>query len=97
MQNDTKLTYQDPAKGSAALLSAPSVEGKVQVTVNAPGGMPIQRPRRRPPSRHLQGQLSGQARDRPRFDVTYSLPAADKFAARILIRESRLAWSPRPP
>ena len=44
LQNDTKLTFQDPAKGSARFYLPPSVEGKVQVTVNPPGGMPIQRP-----------------------------------------------------
>ena len=42
--NQTKLTYSDPAKGSASFTCPDAARGKMQVTVNAPSGMPIQRP-----------------------------------------------------
>jgi len=43
IENEATTTYQDPAKGSIQFYLPAAAEGKVSVTINAPGGMPIQR------------------------------------------------------
>ncbi len=43
-QGDPQLTYNDAANGSFRFYLPPEAKGQVSVTINAAGGMPIQRP-----------------------------------------------------
>src|ERR1700681_120512 len=43
-QGDPQLTYNDAVNGSFRFFLPPEAKGQVSVTINAPGGMPIQRP-----------------------------------------------------
>jgi hypothetical protein len=80
--NKSALTYTDPAKGSARFYLPKEAEGPAQVTVSAPGGMPVGR----------EGQKTNQPNvfkiDYPvrpgetRFDVSYTLPAGSAFAGK---------------
>ncbi|MGD1093462.1 MAG: hypothetical protein ABSB35_15920 [Bryobacteraceae bacterium] len=82
LQNDTKMTFQDPAKGSARFYLPPSVEGKVQVTVNPPGGMPIQRPAEKTTQPDIYKVVYPVRPGQTSFDINYSLPAAEKFSGK---------------
>jgi hypothetical protein len=82
MQNDTKRTFQDPAKGSMRFYLPPSLGGKVQVTVSAPGGMPIQRPAEKTAQAGIYKVSYPVKPGQTTFDYTYSLPASDKFAGK---------------
>lgn len=83
-QNDTKFTYQDPSKGSLQFYLPESAGDKVQVTVNAPGGMPIQRPAEKTARRGVYKVNYPLKPGETRFDINYSLPAADKLTGRNL-------------
>ncbi len=50
-QGDPKLTFNDPTNGTLHFYLPPEVNGRVSVTINAPGGMPIQRPAEKTNSR----------------------------------------------
>jgi hypothetical protein len=87
-QNDSKLTYQDPANGSLRFYLPKAAEDKVQVTINAPGGMPIQRPAEKTAQPDVYKVNYPVKPGETRFDVTYLLPAADTFAGRNLNADS---------
>jgi hypothetical protein len=82
LKNDTKLTFQDTAKGSARFYLPPPVEGKVQVTVQAPGGMPIQRPAEKTAQPGIYKVTYPVKPGQTSFDINYSLPASEKFAGK---------------
>ncbi len=84
MKNDTKLTYQDPAKGSARFYIPASVTDRVQVTVDAPGGMPIQRPAEKTSQAGVYKVSYPLKPGETRFDISYNLAASDTFAGRNL-------------
>jgi len=82
--NETNLTYNDPAKGSIQFYLPPAAAGKARVVVTAPGGMPITRP---PIKTSTAGLYKIDYPVKPgdtRVDVTYSVPAADKFSGKVV-------------
>ena len=86
--NETNVTFNDPAKGSIQFYLPPATAGKAQVVVTAPGGMPITRP---PLKTATAGIYKVDYPTKPgetRMDVTYTLPATDKFAGKVVASES---------
>ncbi len=81
-QNDTKQTYQDPAKGSVQFYLPEAARDKVEVTIAAPGGMPIKRPAEKT---KIDGVYKASYPLKPgetRFDVGYTLPPGNTFAGK---------------
>jgi hypothetical protein len=81
-QNETHQTYLDPAKGSIQFYLPEAVRDKVQVTIAAPGGMPINRPAE---STKKPGVYKASYPLKPgetRFEFSYSLPASGTFSGR---------------
>lgn len=75
-QNQSKTTSYDAKNGSVRFYLPPEAKGAVNVTVTAPGGMPVTR------SAEQTGQKNVYSVDYPikpgetRFDLSYALPAA---------------------
>jgi len=87
-RNDGKRTLYDPQSPSLRLFLPEAARGEVSVMVTAPGGMPV--PRRAEPEAR-----SGVYRvvfpikpGETRFDLTYTLPSAAGFTARMLYPEA---------
>jgi len=81
-QNETRTTYVDTARGSLLFYLPDSASASARVTVNAPGGMPIQRS---PEKAGKPGLYKINYPIKPgetRFDLTYSMPASTKFAGK---------------
>ncbi len=87
-KNDTNTTYQDPSKGSVQFYLPQGADGKVQVTINAPGGMPIQRPAEKTSQPGVYKVNYPLKPGETRFDINYALPASDTFAAKNLNPDS---------
>ncbi|MDP9112859.1 MAG: hypothetical protein M3O20_04170 [Acidobacteriota bacterium] len=86
--NETNVTFNDPVKGSIQFYLPPATAGKAQVVVTAPGGMPITRP---PLKTATAGIYKVDYPTKPgetRMDVTYTIPATDKFAGKVVASES---------
>jgi len=86
--NETNLTFNDPAKSSIQFYLPPAAAGKAQVVVTAPGGMPITRP---PLKTATAGIYKVDYPTKPgetRMDVTYTIPATDKFAGKVVASDS---------
>ena len=84
IENESTTTYQDPAKGSIQFYLPEAANGKVSVTINAPGGMPIQRPAEKTKEKNVYKIGYPVKPGESRFDVSYSLPPTDTFASKIL-------------
>lgn len=82
--NDTNTTYQDPAKGSLQFYLPEAAGGKVQVTINAPGGMPVQRPAEKTRQAGVYKVGYPLKPGETRFDVNYSLPPTGTFTGKNL-------------
>jgi hypothetical protein len=80
VKNDTKLTFQDPVKGSAQFYVPPAAGDKVQVTVQAPDGMPIQRPGEKTSRAGVYKIGYPLKPGETRFDLVYSMPAPTKYS-----------------
>lgn len=97
-QNSTKTTFSDAKNGSLHFYLPPETKGAVNVTVTAPGGMPITR------SAEKTGQKNVYSVDYPikpgetRFDLAYALPAAQPmvFSGRILHQEGATRFASPP-
>jgi hypothetical protein len=88
LDNNTNTTFNDPARGSIRFYLPPSTQGNAQVVVTAPGGMPITRP---PIKTTTAGIYKVDYPIKPgetRMDVTYSVPAADKFAGKVVASDT---------
>ena len=83
-ENKTQLTYSDPSKGSAQFYVPKEAEGKIQVTVNTSGGMPISRDAEKTKQPGIYKVDYPVKPGQTRFDVGYSLPAGDTFAGKNL-------------
>ncbi|MEQ1948448.1 MAG: hypothetical protein ABL995_14750 [Bryobacteraceae bacterium] len=87
LKNDTSLTFNDPQKGSVQYY-LPKDAKDAKASITAPGGMPITRP----PAK--TGQADVYKVDYPvkpgetRFDITYTVPPAQKFAGKVLPSDS---------
>ena len=84
VDNDSKFTFQDPAKGSLQFYLPKSAEDKVQVTINAAGGMPIRRPAEKTAQAGVYKVNYPVRPGETRFDISYSVPASVQFAGKIL-------------
>jgi hypothetical protein len=86
--NPSNTTFNDPAKGSIQFYLPDATGGKAQVVITAPGGMPITRP---PVKTSPAGFYKIDYPAKPgetRMDVTYTVPAADKFAGKVVASET---------
>ena len=86
---DPKLAYSDPVNGTFRFYLPPEAGGKVQVTINSAGGMPIQR---QPDKTNQPNVYKLDYAIRPgetRFDLNYTVPAANPmtFSSKILHAE----------
>jgi hypothetical protein len=82
MHNDTVKTYSNPAKGSVEFYLPREANGTAQVTITAPGGMPIQRPAEQT---NQPGVFKVGYPVKPgetRFEVHYSMPKSDTYASK---------------
>jgi len=88
-QDDSKTTFNDPVNGTCRFYLPPEAKGKVTVTVNAPGGMPIQRPAEPTKEPNVYKVNYPLKPGETRFDLNYSLPLASPavFATKILHTE----------
>lgn len=81
-QNETNKSYLDNTKGSIQFFVPEAARDKIQVTIAAPGGMPITRPAE---STKTPGVYKASYPIKPgetRFDVAYSLPPGEIFSGR---------------
>jgi hypothetical protein len=84
LSNEGNVTFNDPAKGSIQFYMPASTEGKGQVMITAPGGMPIPR---QPIKTATAGIYKIDYPVKPgetRMDVTYTVPVAEKFAGKVV-------------
>ena len=84
IQNDTIKTFNDPKKGSALFNLPREANGTAEVTINAPGGMPIRRPAEQT---NQPGVFKVNYPVKPgetRFEVRYNMPKADTFSSKVV-------------
>jgi hypothetical protein len=84
IQNDTIKTFSDPQKGSAQFNLPREANGTAEVTINAPGGMPIRRPAEQT---NQPGVFKVNYPVKPgetRFEVRYTMPKSDTFSSKVI-------------
>jgi hypothetical protein len=88
-QGDPKLTYSDPSKGSFQFYLPPEANGKVQVTINPAGGMPIQRPAEKTKVANVYKVDYPIKPGETRFDLNYTVPVTNPmtFSKKVLHTE----------
>jgi hypothetical protein len=88
-QGDPKLAYSDPVNGTLRFYLPPEAGGKVQVTINSTGGMPIQRPAEKTNQPNVYKVDYAIKPGETRFDLNYTLPATNPmaFSSKILHTE----------
>jgi hypothetical protein len=88
-QGDPSVTYNDPANGSFRFYLPPEANGKVSVTINAPGGMPIQRPAEKTKEANVYKVDYPIKPGETRFDLNYVVPVTNPlmFSGKILHTE----------
>jgi hypothetical protein len=88
-QGDPKLTFNDAANGTLHFYLPPEAKGIVSVTINAPGGMPIQRPAEKTNQPNVYKVSYPIKPGETRFDLSYIIPAATPliFSGKILHSE----------
>jgi hypothetical protein len=84
MQNDTVQTYSNPAKGSAQFFLPREANATAEVTITAPGGMPIQRPAEQTDQPGVFKVAYPVKPGETRFEVHYSMPKTDAFASKVV-------------
>ena len=87
LDNESNVTFQDPTKGSIEFFLPEAAGGKVRVNITAPGGMPIERSAEKTAAKNVYKINYPVKPGESRFDVSYSLPASDAFAGKILHAE----------
>jgi hypothetical protein len=86
--NDSNLTYNDPAKGSIQFFLPPATDGKAQVIITAPGGMPIPRPALKTPVAGIYKVDYPVKPGETRMDVSYTIPSTNKFSGKIVASDA---------
>jgi hypothetical protein len=81
--NRSQLTFSDPAKGSVQFYQ-PKGAAKPQVTINAPGGMPIPREAEKTAQPGVFKINYPIKPGQTRFDVSYTLPVTDTYDGKTL-------------
>jgi hypothetical protein len=84
LDNQTTTTFQDLVNGSVRFYLPEAAGGKASVTINAPGGMPIQRTAEKTNEKDVYKIAYPVKPGESRFDVNYSLPPTDSFASKLL-------------
>ncbi len=82
IQNDTTKTYNNPAKGSAQVFLPREANATAEVTISAPGGMPIRRPME---ATNQAGIFKVNYPVKPgetRFEVHYAVPKTNTFSTK---------------
>jgi hypothetical protein len=79
LQNYTRSTYEDAAKGSLQFYLPNGADGGTSVTVQAPDGMPIQRPAEKTGKAGVFKVNYPLKPGKTGFDVRYNLIATDTF------------------
>jgi hypothetical protein len=87
IDNDSTTTYQDPVKGSIQFYLPEAAVGKVRVTINSPGGMPIERSAEKTAAKNVYKISYPVKPGESRFDVSYSLPPSETFSSKVLHAE----------
>lgn len=82
--NSTKQTFNDPKDGALRFYvpGHTAQDASVQVTVNAPGGMPVQRPAESTNKPGIYRIAYPLKPGETQFTLQYTLPATEKFASR---------------
>jgi hypothetical protein len=85
-QGDPQLTYNDAANGSFRFYLPPEAKGQVNVTINAAGGMPIQRPAQPTNQANIYKVDYPIKPGETRFDLNYTVPVTNPlvFSSKIL-------------
>jgi hypothetical protein len=88
-QGDPQLTYNDVANGSFRFYLPPEAGGKVSVTINAAGGMPITRPAQKTNQPNVYKVDYPIKPGETRFDLNYTVPVTSPliFSSKILHAE----------
>jgi hypothetical protein len=88
-QGDPKITYSDPVNGTLRFYLPPEAKGQVQVTINSPGGMPIQRPAEKTKQENVYKVDYPIKPGETRFDLNYTVPTTSPvvFAGKIMHSE----------
>jgi hypothetical protein len=88
-QGDPKLTFNDAANGTLHFYLPPEAKGQVSVTINAPGGMPIQRPAEKTNQPNVYKVMYPIKPGETRFDLNYIVPVTGPlvFSGKILHAE----------
>jgi hypothetical protein len=96
VENESTTTFQDPVKGSVQFYLPDAAAGKAKVTINSPGGMPIERSAEKTAVKNVYKVAYPVKPGESRFDVSYSLPPTDTFESKILHDEgvTRLVTPP---
>jgi hypothetical protein len=84
VQNDTIKTFNDPKNGSEQFYLPREANGTAEVTISAPGGMPIRRPAEQT---NQAGVFKVNYPVKPgetRFEVRYSMPKSDTFSSKVV-------------
>jgi hypothetical protein len=86
---DANVTYSDPANGTLRFYLPPEAKGQVSVTINAPGGMPIQRPAEKTKEPNVYKVDYPIKPGETRFDLNYAVPVTSPLtlSGRILHAE----------
>jgi len=92
LQDNSNYTYNDPANGTLQFYLPPETKGQVRVTVNAPGGMPIQRPAEPTKQKDVYKIDYPIRPGETRIDVAYSLPAVSPMilSGKVLHKEGKV-------
>jgi hypothetical protein len=84
IENESTATFLDPVNGSIQFYLPEAAGGKVKVTINSPGGMPIERPAEKTTAKDVYKITYPVKPGESRFDVSYSLPPTDTFTSKIM-------------
>lgn len=88
IQNDTVKTFSDPKKGSALFNLPREANGTAEVTINAPGGMPIRRPAEQTGQPGIFKVNYPVKPGETRFEVRYTMPKTDTYSSKIVTSEN---------
>lgn len=87
VENETATTFLDPVKGSVEFYLPEAAGGKARITINAPGGMPIEREAEKTSVKNVYKVAYPVKPGESRFDISYALPPSDSFTSKILHAE----------
>jgi hypothetical protein len=91
LQDNSKFTYNDPVHGTLQFYLPPEANGQVRVTVNAPGGMPIQRPAEETKQKGVYKVDYAIKPGETRIDLSYSVPVTNPMllSGKVLHKEGK--------